>query len=82
MSASYALGIISEKTASNIVVEKLVHALADENENVRTSASYTLEKLNVKTVSNETISELVNTIGHENKFVRAHVRYFFGNIAE
>ena len=80
MSASYALGIISEKTASNIVVEKLVHALA--NENVRTSASYTLEKLNVKTVSNETISELVNTLGHENKFVRAHVRYFFGNIAE
>ena len=73
--------MISEKTASDIIVEKLVHALADENEGVRASASYTLEKLNVKIVTNEAISQLLNALGHENKFVRARVRYSFGNIA-
>ena len=61
---------MGEKAATNEVITKLVSALGDQSEYVRTSACEALGKMGEKAATNEVITKLVSALGDESDYVR------------
>jgi hypothetical protein len=74
--------MMGEKAATNEVISKLVSALEDESEDVRSNACYALGKMGEKAATNEVISKLVNALGDESENVRQYACEALGKMGE